>query len=151
MESEEKKDFVVLAHARTANQQKVMEEILEKGECPFCPGNLPEGNKIIRKTSYWFLMPNMWPYENTRVHLVAVHITHVERLEDTNPEEWSDLFKMLRWAEKEFKIESGSIGIRFGDPKSNRATVRHLHVHLIVPKITNKNDPEYKPVIFMVA
>ena len=65
---------MVLAHARTADQQKIMEGILERGECPFAR-NLPEGNEIIRKTSYWFLMPNMWPYENTKVHLVAVHIT----------------------------------------------------------------------------
>ncbi|MEK7629209.1 MAG: hypothetical protein AAB394_01650 [Patescibacteria group bacterium] len=151
MEPDEKKNFVVLAHARTADQQKIMEGILERGECPFCPGNLPEGNEIIRKTSYWFLMPNMWPYENTKVHLVAVHITHVERLEDIYPHEWSDLFQMLMWAEQRFDIQSGSIGIRFGDPRINRATVRHLHVHLIVPEITDKNDPKYKPVIFMVA
>ena len=37
MEPDEKKIFVVLAHARTADQQKIMEGILERGECPFCP------------------------------------------------------------------------------------------------------------------
>lgn len=148
MESE---DFVVLDNARTIDQKRVMEEILREGKCPFCPGNLPEGNQIIRKTNYWFLMPNMWPYENTRIHLVAVHITHVEKLEDVHPREWSDLFQLLRWAEREFEVEGGGIGIRFGDPRINRATVRHLHTHFIVPEITDKSDPNYKPVMLMIA
>ncbi len=145
------KDFVVMAHARTEEQRRVMAGIQEKGECPFCPGNLPEGNQVIRTTSHWFLMLNMWPYENTRIHLLAIHIKHVEQLEDTATEEWSDLFRLLRWAEHEFRVESGSIGIRFGDPRLNRATVRHLHVHFIVPKITDQNDPRYKPVVFVIA
>lgn len=142
-----KEDFVVLQNARTEAQRRVMEGITE---CPFCPGNLPEGNRIIRRFNHWFLMHNMWPYKNTRFHILAVLIRHTENL-DLQLYEWTELFQVLKWAQLEFKVDGGGIGIRFGDPTTNRATVRHLHAHLIVPEITDRSDPAYIPVVFYIA
>lgn len=151
MDTGVKKDFVILDNARTQEQRLVMDEILQKGECPFCRGNLPNRNEVIKKGNYWFLIPNLWPYDNTRIHLLAIHEQHAESLGDVPSEEWWDLFQLLRWAENEYKIRGGCIGIRFGDPSLNAGTIRHLHAHLIVPEITDTHDQDYKTVKLKIA
>ncbi len=148
-----RKQFVVLEHARTDTQRTAMERIRIRGECPFCPENLPKEHKkpILRERLHWIVTENQWPYENTRVHLLVIARRHVERLGELPPGAGEELLTLLKEIEHHKEITSGAIGIRFGEPERNGGTVRHLHVQVLVAEITDKSDPHYKPVKFKMG
>ncbi len=145
--------FVNLSNARLGGQREIMEEILTLGLCPFCPASLSKFHlkPILKETTHWLLTENQWPYGNTRVHLLAIHKTHIERLSDLTPEAAQEFFSLMQWAEKKFNLTGGGIGMRFGDITVNGATVAHLHAQLLTAKITDRNDPDYKPVRLRVG
>ena len=145
-----KNSFVNLENARYNEQRKVMKSIEEEGFCPFCPEHIHKSQlmPIIKEGQYWHLRENRWPYKNTRVHFLLIHKKHVEKLSEISPEAAKEFFEMTKWAEKEFQIEGGSIGFRFGDFKFNGGTVYHLHAHIIVADIIDRNNSKYQPVRF---
>ena len=126
-----------------------MEIIRDKGECPFCQDNLARYHKkpLIREGIHWILTENQWPYNNTRVHLLAIHRQHTEKLADLTSEAWSDLGNLVTWAEQHYQIAGGGLGMRFGDPTHNRGTVRHLHLQLLVAKNIDRNSADYSPIV----
>ena len=142
--------FVDLRKARVDEQRQVMETILEANECPFCSENLAKYHKqeILRKGEQWILTRNQWPYEDTSLHLLAIATYHAEKLADLHEGAFDELQGHMVWAEKEFDIKSGGIGLRFGDMAHTGATVSHFHVHLIVP---SADKPEDKIVRFKIG
>jgi ATP adenylyltransferase len=144
---------VNLENAREEEQRKIMEKIQKEGFCPFCPEHYEKSGlmPVIKRGKYWHIRKNRWPYQNTRIHLVVIYNTHAEKISDINPEAAKELFELAKWFEKKYKVLGGGIGIRFGDPRVNRATVNHLHAHFITAKITDKNNPQYKPVRIKVG
>jgi ATP adenylyltransferase len=141
---------VNLERARSAEQRRTMEEIHDGGYCPFCPENLQINHKmpILRRGEHWTLTPSQWPYENTRVHLLAISAFHAVRLRDLPPVAGSELLEHMQWAEAEYDIESGALALRFGDTADNGASVAHLHAHLIVP---DENRPEGTKIRFKMS
>lgn len=145
------KDFVNLDNARVEEQRRVMEKIKAEGFCPFCKEHINKSElepEIKTDFKFWTVRKNRWPYENTRIHLLIIHNEHVETIGKVSQEAWKELREISSWAEKEFKLDSGALGLRFGDPKKNGASVDHLHAHILTAQITDKNDPNYKPVRF---
>ncbi len=106
---------------------------------------------VAKQGQYWHIRQNRWPYENTRIHLLIIHNEHAEKLYEITPEAAKELFELVQWAEKEYQIAGGAIGLRFGDIRSNGATVNHLHAHLISASIVKRDDPQYQPVRFRVG
>lgn len=147
------KSFVNLKNARVEKQHQVMKAADEKGVCPFCPDNFSESElkPVIKQGKYWHLRKNRWPYKNTRVHLLIIHNTHVEKLSEISPEAAKELIDLAKWAEDKYQMLGGGIGLRFGDIGINGGTVLHLHAHIIMAEITDKNDPEYEKVRFKVG
>ncbi len=150
-----KKDFVNLDNARHDDQLEVMKKIQEEGFCPFCRENLgkSELEPAIKDINleFWSVRKNRWPYENTKVHFLIIANEHVEKISEIKPEAWGELKKIIDWAEKKYELDSGAIGLRFGNPKKNGATVDHLHCHIITADITDRDDPKYRPVRFRVG
>ena len=148
--SESKKSFVNLDNARLDEQRRVMEDIKKNEECPFCPEYLDKYHKeaILRKGAHWILTRNQWPYEYTDLHLLAIANYHAEKLSDLGEGSFEELQEHMVWAEKEFKIVTGGIAMRFGDVSHNGATVNHLHAHLIVPSV---DKPQDKKVRFKIG
>ena len=140
--------FVNLENARHDEQRAVMEVIAAAGVCPFCPDQLKKfhSKPVLRETKHWMLTENQWPYENTRIHLLAIYKTHAEKLKDLNPNAGRELLDLMSWAEKKYRVKGGGFGVRFGDPKYNGGTVKHLHAQFIVADTTDPSDPHYKPV-----
>ena len=138
--------FVNLDNARLDEQRRVMEDIAGNQVCPFCPEYLEQYHKqeILKKGTYWVLTKNQWPYDNTDVHLLAIATYHAEILSDLRKGSFDELQSLMVWAEKEFKIKSGGIAMRFGSISKNGATVNHLHAHLIVPSVNKPNDKKVK-------
>lgn len=145
--------FVNLKNVRIKEQHKVMKTAQEKGICPFCPDHFSESElrPVIKQGEYWHLRKNRWPYKNTQIHLLAIHNTHVEKLSEISPEAAKELFELAKWAEDEYQIVGGGIGLRFGDIQINGGTVLHLHAHIIAADITDKNDQNYQKVRFKVG
>lgn len=140
-----KKPFVDLDNARQDGQRDVMEDIIAADHCPFCAENLQKYHKqpILRETEYWLLTPNQWPYDHTKVHLLAIYKTHAERLSELAPEAGKDLLELMQWAEKEYDVPGGGWAMRFGDTDYSAGTVLHIHAQFLVPDLSS---PGYEPV-----
>ncbi len=148
-----RKNFVNLKNARVEEQLEVMKMIQEEKFCPFCPENYSKSKlkPIIKQGEYWHIRKNRWPYKNTRIHLIIIHNTHIEKISEVTSDAAREFLELVKWAEKEYGILGGGIGMRFGDIHINGATVLHLHAHIITAEITDKNNPNYQKVEFKVG
>lgn len=146
------KTFVDLANARVDQQRQVMQEIIEAGHCPFCWENLEKYHKtpILKKAKHWLIVPNQWPYEHTKIHLLLILKQHVEDLSQLDPEAGQELIELTQWAQQEYKISGGALAVRFGDTDFSAGTIKHLHAHLIQPDIHHPNYKS-KPVKFKIG
>lgn len=140
-----------LNNAREDKQVEAMKRIESRDECPFCLENLEKEHKepILKKGDFWILTKNQWPYKESKVHLLLISTTHIEKLSDISPEAGSELIKMLHFAEKEFGLDTGGVSFRFGDIKRNGATVSHLHIHVMKPG--NSKSKNYRPIRFKIG
>jgi len=116
----------------------------ERKDIPVLTEKTTTKNPILRSGEHWFLTTNQWPYEHTRVHLLAIATYHAEQLQDLKPGSFDELQQHFTWAEEEFKIAAGGLAMRFGDTSRNGATVRHLHAHLIVPEVELGSDEKVR-------
>lgn len=142
--------FVDIDNARFDDQKKVMKQIMAEGHCPFCLENLQLYHKkpFIKKGEYWWITENQWPYDNTKVHLLAISTKHAENFSELDPKAGEELFSILTELEKELQIPGGGVAIRFGDTSFSAGTVKHIHAQLIQPDITR---PDFKPVRFKIG
>lgn len=152
-ERKSSKTFVNLKNARYPDQLEIMQTIEAGGFCPFCPEHISSGElkPVLKEGKYWHVRENRWPYDNTRIHLLVIHRLHAEKLSDLTPDAAVELFELVKWAEQKYEVRGGALGLRFGDPCVNGATVRHLHVQFMVADITDREDAQYKPVRFRVG
>jgi ATP adenylyltransferase len=137
--------FVDIDNARVEEQKKVMRQIIADGLCPFCQENFVKYHKlpILKQGKYWLLTQNQWPYEDTKVHLLAILLEHAEHLSEVPAEAGQELLEMMQWAEKEYAVPGGGFSMRFGDTNYSAGTVAHLHVQFIMP---DWGKPDFKPV-----
>lgn len=140
-----KQQFVDIDNARKDDQKKVMREIIDADHCPFCIENLKKYHKqpILKQGEYWVITQNQWPYDHTKVHLLAIYNKHVENLANLEPESGKELLELMQWAEQKYKVPGGGFSMRFGDTNYSAGTINHLHVQFIQPDL---NSPDYKPV-----
>ena len=138
--------YLNMDNARHDDQREVMQASADAGVCPFDEEHLPTYHKTptMRQGKYWTITANQWPYEYTRVHLLAIARLHVESIEDLPEGAGEELFDHVRWAIKEFKIDFGGLAMRFGDVRHNGASVNHLHAHIIVPAKDKPADAKVK-------
>ncbi|MBP7857550.1 MAG: HIT domain-containing protein [Candidatus Saccharimonadales bacterium] len=143
-------DYVNIENARHDDQLSVMKGIAEDGVCPFDEEYIAKYHKqpVLRQGTYWTLTLNQWPYEHTRVHLLAIARKHVESIDELPAVAGEELFEHVRWAIAEYKIDFGGLAMRFGDVRHNGASVNHLHAHIIVP---DKNKPADAKVKFKIS
>ncbi len=141
---------VDLDNAREEEQFKVMEQIIQDDNCPFCLDNLTKYHKqpILKQGKFWVLTANQWPYEHTKVHLLAIYLQHIESLSEVDPASGVELFEMMQWAVQEYQVPGGAFAMRFGDTNYSAGSVVHLHAQFIQP---NLEDPEYQPTRFKIG
>ena len=144
------KDYVNLDNARLEDQHQVMKGIVADGVCPFDEAYLANYHKqpILQQGKYWMLTLNQWPYEYTRVHLLAIARQHVETIAELEAGAAEELFDHVKWAIQEYQIDFGGLAMRFGDVRHNGASVNHLHAHIIVP---DKDKPADAKVKFKIS
>jgi ATP adenylyltransferase len=137
--------FVDTDNARSDDQRAVMADIVDAAHCPFCSENLHKYHKqpIIRETDFWVLTTNQWPYEHTKLHLLAIYKHHAVKLAELDPAAGTDLLQLFQWAEAEYQVPGGGWAMRFGDTNYSAGTVAHLHAQFVVPDL---ESPGYEPV-----
>ncbi len=133
--------FVDLDNARYDDQRDVMKEIINQNHCPFCLENLRKYHKqpILQEGKYWVITPNQWPYDNTKIHLLAIYKQHATTLEELDPAAGAELISMFAEIVKKEKIKGGGIAMRFGDTEYSAGTVNHIHAQFLVPDIEKED------------
>lgn len=137
--------FVDIDNARMDEQRQVMNAIISNHECPFCPANLRKYHPkpILKESQHWIITENAWPYEHTKIHLLAILKSHAETLQELPAGAGEELFQLLSWVEKEYQVPGGGVAMRFGDTRYSAGTVLHLHAQFIQPDI---QKPDFQPV-----
>ncbi len=136
-----------IENARDPLQIENMKKIAEEGFCPFCPEHMKKYHTppIIKTGTYWYVTPNMYPYENTLHHILIITNEHIANSKDLSPKAWAELQEHLNWAMKEYNIEGGTLLMRSGNMSKTGSSVLHLHAQLI-----GGSDKD-KPVITRVG
>jgi len=141
-----KNKHINLSAIRREDQAKVMAEIDQANECPFCIENLSKYHKnpILKEGKYWLLTDNQWPYEKINHQLLAIYKTHVEHIRELAPEAGSELIEMFAEESKRRNISGGGLAIRFGRSEDGNygSSVLHIHAHLIEPDLKALADDE---------
>lgn len=133
------KKFVNLSNARAGEYQKVIAQIETTGKCPFCKENFKYHRKPIYKSrGKWFLTNNSWPYKDTKNHLIILGQEHKENFLELTDKDLSSIKFLVNFAIKKWKIKGGAIAMRFGDTNYTGASVSHIHLHIISPKVDKK-------------
>lgn len=127
-------------NARDALQIENMKKIEAEGFCPFCPENMQKYHTppILKKDTFWYVTPNMYPYENTSHQFLFVTNEHVTDSRDLSPTAWAQLQELVQWVMTEHAIEGGTLLMRSGNMSKTGSTVLHLHAQLIVGKSPDK-------------
>ncbi len=115
-----------------------LEKAQETGQCPFCDPAW-RGQELFR-VGFWFIRLNQYPTrdregQNPAHHFLIVSIAHGDDTAPLTPEDWHDIEMLRRWADEQYGIRGGGLCARLGDPAVCGRTVRHKHVHYIVPRM----------------
>lgn len=124
---------VNMAHARSAEQLKLMERSAAEGACIFCEDHLRRFHvpPILRRGTYWIVTPNMYPYAGARHHILFISRAHIEDIGRLPPEAMHELGVLTKWVAKKMKLDGGTVFMRFGDSEYTGATISHIHAHLV--------------------
>jgi len=143
-----KEELMNIDNARQSLQIENMKKIAAEGFCPFCPEHMKKYHEppILRTGTYWYVTPNMYPYENTKLHFLFVTNEHLTNSDELGADAWAELQGHIKWLNSEYHIDGGTFLMRSGDMKKNGATVLHLHAQYIV----GSGDKE-KPVLARVG
>jgi len=129
-------------YAKDASYTKVLKQIAEKGECPFCQEGLGPDHKypLLKTIGNWSATRCSWPYKGSSYHFLIVSSEHFEDISELSREDFGDVFELANWLSKEFDIPGGALTFRFGDNIYTGSTVSHTHFHLIVPKVDSESN-----------
>lgn len=143
-------DNTLRADGTGAEYSRVIADIAERDECPFCSESLAKYHKnpILREGAFWLVTDNMYPYEGAKNQILFIHKDHIEHLSDVSPGAWQELHRLAAWISDERDIRGGTFYLRFGETEYTGASVRHLHANLISPDVEN---PKRKPIVTRIG
>lgn len=136
-------------NARVPKQKKQMEEILQKGICPFCPEHFKDNHEapVFFENSYWFITKNDYPYDGAKTHLLIIHKAHIESLSELSMSSMISFHSALQWVNSNFDLPGGTLLMRFGDMSYTGATIAHLHAHIVTGEKKRENTESLKAKI----
>jgi diadenosine tetraphosphate (Ap4A) HIT family hydrolase len=134
-----------------AEYTKLLENSVQKGECPLCFEVLLRIKKeILHEIDGWILVPNAYPYAGTEKHLLILPKEHIDNLEVLTTTDLKAIHQLFLWAQERYHFPGGAFTMRFGDLAYSGATIRHVHCHIIVPAKDNTSGIISK-VVFPIA
>ncbi len=94
--------------------------------------------EILYTTNYWFITANKFPYEDVDKQILIVSKDPIYRKEDITNAMWLELKEILNQISDKYNIPGGALCYRFGDPALSGASLKRVHLHIIVPKEEKK-------------
>jgi diadenosine tetraphosphate (Ap4A) HIT family hydrolase len=128
---------------RVPEQLAEMRRLEREGVCLFCPEHLSASSQVLHRTALWTVVPNRYPYRETRLHLLLVPDEHVTDMADLSEDAQRDFWATLRWVKIHYGLAHYGLAARNGDSEFTGGTIRHLHVHLLQGDV---DDPEHQGV-----
>lgn len=149
MKKGDKTSTVDPRNVKSSNYKRAMKEIVREKVCPFCPKTFKWHTKPILKTvRQWFITESFNPYKNAKHHFLIIGKKHKENFSELTSSDWKDINSLIVWVFKNYGIKGAGIILRFGDTLYSGATIKHLHFHLISPKVIKGS---VKPVYFPIG
>lgn len=119
-----------------AEYKKIMgnrQQIWRDG-CPFCDLE-NQGDMVLWRWKYWFIIQNKFPYTGTDEHIMAVPYEHHMYATEFSAEVWSELGEVHAWIREYYKPwEKGyfsctreTLQNKNGDSRS----IEHYHIHFL--------------------
>ena len=128
---------------RVDEQLAEMRRLEVEGVCLFCPGHLPAASEVLHRTARWTVVPNRYPYRETRLHLLLVPDEHVTDMADLSEDAQCDFWTALRWVKVQYGLGHYGLAARNGDSEFTGGTIRHLHIHVLQGEV---DDPDHQGV-----
>lgn len=136
MSAESNNAFVDPRFARSDEYEADLKEIAELGVCPLCPENFNwHKEPILNRQGDWLITRSSHPYQGTLHHFLIIGDQHKENFADLTEDDFRNIQLLVNWTVEEFNLPGGALCMRFGDTSHTGATVKHIHAHLIVPKV----------------
>lgn len=106
--------------------------------CPFCA--LPR-DAILGESMHSRAVPDRYPLAPG--HTLVVPRRHVIRVFDLSPEEWQDLWALVRRMHSEVPAlrDADGVNVGFNQGETAGQTVEHAHVHMIPRTRGDVPDP----------
>ena len=125
--------------AQGKEYKNVLAIIRRKKLCPFCLENFHfSKHKILRDLGGWYLVKNSYSYQDSQFAFLIIAKRHLDKIEELTPGDWVNVQNLFTLAVKRFHIRGGALIIRFGLTRLSGATIKHLHFHLISPRVNHK-------------
>lgn len=123
-----------------------LEEAARTGQCIFCK---PEFQiHKLHTAGEWMVCHCKYPAKGrdnkpARFHFLFVCLSHRDDTAPLSAKDFESILELLAWCKKMHDIEGGCLFYRDGDPFLSGRTVRHPHVHYVVPKAVKGGDGWY--------
>ena len=95
-------------------------------------------NEVLFDTKYWHVSINKFPYEGAELHFLISALDKVYDMRDMNDEMKLEIFDILEKLRDVYNIEGGALCYRFGDCGRSGASLKRVHLHVIMPEPEKK-------------
>lgn len=121
-------------NARNKEYRDHLNQILESGRCPFCPGgDTYEKQERLAENEHWIASRNYHPLKGTLHHFLFTPKRHVIYRSEFSGKELKALVEVENEIKLAHDIDGCIIFGREGDPMVTGASVLHLHFQMVVP------------------
>jgi diadenosine tetraphosphate (Ap4A) HIT family hydrolase len=135
-------DIGSLLFVTTYKYYCLMVKQLQEGTCPFCQID-PAVNIVLYENDSWRAWINpVAGKKHQKLHLVIPNKRHITHINEMTLRDGARLMEVFSWATAYFDLwdKGGGVVMRFGDPRFNAGTIRHLHANIQIPDGTGKLD-----------
>jgi ATP adenylyltransferase len=122
-----------LEAARSQEQRRYMQQLLDAGICIFCPEHVEAQQRepIEHAGKHWYVKKNDYPYEGASAHYLIVAQHHVVSFDELPDEAGAELWAIKRRLKSQLEPVAFASVERSGDMLYNGGSVAHLHVHMV--------------------
>jgi hypothetical protein len=143
----EDEEVSTLLNVRTYRQYCQYVDDRLAGKCPFCDPLDPELNKVIQAAWKdglgWRMWQNPFPIKHSTTHLIIAPVRHIVHPDSMESGDWDQMANLINYAISGrdglgMGLPGGGVLMRWGDPKLNAGSIRHVHANIIVPDGTGE-------------
>lgn len=123
--------YIYPPNARVQEQLDIMVTRENNDEDPLDAGIIDQD--ILHVKNYWYITKNRFPHNGTGEQFLIVAKNPVYKIDDISAEMWKELEEIWLFLVETYNLTGGALCIRYGDPALSGASLKRLHVHLIMP------------------